>query len=98
LGSIPEVLKVGIAQLNVDLAARYGPVFKVGYGHYLVVAVADAHLARYPPPPDSCACSNGMAERVAFLVKSQTNCKPSPMHVYWYPPPPNPITPPSLQK
>ena len=56
LGSIPEVLKVGIVQLNVDLAAKYGPIFKVGYAKYVVVAVADAHMARWFPFPIPLSC------------------------------------------
>ena len=46
IGSIPGVLKEGIAQLNLSLSAQYGPVFKVSYAKYAVVAVADPELAR----------------------------------------------------
>lgn len=47
LGSIPDVIKEGIADLNLTYAAKYGPVFKISYAKYAVVAVADPELARY---------------------------------------------------
>lgn len=40
------MLREGIAELNLTYLARYGPVFKVSYGKYAVVAVADPELAR----------------------------------------------------
>lgn len=61
LGSIPAVLREGIAQLNLSLAVQYGPVFKISYAKYAVVAVADPELAR--PLSKDCVMSPGRSNR-----------------------------------